>query len=159
MRIPKLDEETTMKAALYHLGRYAASRAGLAEVLARRAKRAEMRGAEVNEAEVKAVIAQVVEKLAKSGYLNDQLFVETKVAGLRRQGRSARQVALKLREKGVAGAEFDASPEAELAAARAYVKRRRLGKNAELYNKNLAALARAGFSLAIARQALESKEA
>jgi regulatory protein len=155
MRIPKLDAESTMKAALDYLGRYAASEAGLAEVLARRAVRARQLSLEVDEDEVKKTIGDVVKKLAKAGYLNDKLFAEAKITSLRRQGRSARQVAMKLKEKGVAGAEFDASPEAELEAAKAYIKRRRLGQSKERRDKDLAALARAGFSFDIAKKALD----
>lgn len=167
MRIPKLDPETFMKAALHYLERYAASQQGLERVLLRRITRAERLGVEVDHEQTHRIIRTVIEKLAAQGFLNDRLFAEGRVASLRRQGRSARQVKQTLQLKGIAAPladeMVDTSPLAEKAAAFRLAKRRRLGpfatpeKRDERKLQHMAALARAGFSHSIARWVVEGE--
>jgi len=156
-----------MKAALHYLERYAASRQGLETVLLRRIMRAERLGTEVDHAAAQQAIANVLEKLAAAGYLNDRIFAEGRVASLRRQGRSARQVRQTLQQKGIAPTladeVMDTSPTAEKAAAFRLAKRRRFGpfatpeKQAERRMQQMAALARAGFSQSIARWVVDGE--
>jgi regulatory protein len=101
--------------------------------------------------------------------LNDEAFAETRVRSLSRRGGSRRQIAAKLAAAGVAQttarqaltALEEEVPDAELAAAIAYAKRRRLGafrarpdETPERRRKDLMAMARAGFALDLARRAL-----
>ena len=99
-----------------------------------------------------------------SGLVDDRRFAEARAQSLRRKGRSARAVAAGLAAKGV-GRELVAQivivdPQIELETARAAAKRKRLGPwsrgdRAERRQKDIAALARAGFSLAIARAVVD----
>jgi regulatory protein len=92
--------------------------------------------------------------------VNDAAFTEQKITSLRRKGASARAITMKLREKGIK-AVIESSEDDELAAAQRYIKRKRLGPfrtrvAEDSKQKDIAALARAGFALPIARKALAS---
>ncbi len=164
-------------AALAHLSRYAATRAGLLRVLVRRidrwARAAVEDGAEphvvaADAARAHAAAAEVVARLAQSGTVDDAAFAGSRARSLARTGHSRRAVAAHLAARGVpteiARALPDA-PEAELAAAIAHAKRRRLGpfappaaqdtvEDPARRRRALAGFARAGFSQDIATRAL-----
>ena len=163
--------------ALYYLGRYAASEFSLRRVLENRLRRTErlnplFAGDEDLQERLRAAIDAIVEKHKKSGALNDAAFAEMKTAGWRRAGRSARAIRMRLGQKGVArgaieqalnkNTEDGDTEDAELKAALALAKRRKLGafrqKPAapDQSRKDLATLARAGFSLDVARHALKA---
>ena len=90
---------------------------------------------------------------------------------LGRAGRSRRAIADRLRAKGVAPAAIEAAlagldeerPEGDRAAAIALARRRRLGpfrapaQRVERRQRDIAALARAGFALALARRVIEAE--
>jgi regulatory protein len=115
-----------------------------------------------------AWIAELVERYIGSGVLNDARFAENLAAQLNARGKSARAISQKLSLRGVSQqlsselmtARREAEPDAELEAARTYVRKRRLGhlrdpeKRGEYRQKDLASLARQGFGFDIARQAL-----
>jgi len=155
------------KAALHYLERFASSAANLRRVLERRVRRAGLDEA-VDEAAGAALIDRIVERLCRAGLLDDARYAEAKAAALNRRGTSRRLIAGRLARQGVAegfitaalgGIEADTG-NADLAAACALVRRRRLGpyrapETREAHRaKDLAALARAGFSLDIARRVL-----
>nr|WP_281411526.1 regulatory protein RecX [Enterovirga sp. DB1703] len=114
--------------------------------------------------EVASTIAEVIQRLAQGGFLDDRSYAEAKVGSLLRRGASLRAVRSKLRGKGVgeetiAAALAGHSPD-ELALARRYAERRRLGPwrtrpDPKARDRDLASLCRAGFPYAIARAALE----
>lgn len=153
------------RVALRYLERYAGSTERVRRVLARRVKRsvAEL-GTDLEEG--LRAIDEVVAKLRRLGYLDDARFAGSRTRSLRKRGKSRRAVRAALSAQGVEPevierALGDEDEEAELEAARAFVKRRRLGphraedaREAER-QKDLARLARAGFSYAIAARALE----
>ncbi|MFA5040762.1 MAG: regulatory protein RecX [Bdellovibrionales bacterium] len=162
-------------AALQYLGRYAASEASLRRVLINRLRRAAMQNQDFREDEkrqetLRQAIEQIIEKHRKSGALNDAAFAETKVNSLRRTGRSQRAILQKLKAKGISttlikealdqNADEKSPEEAEMTAALALLRRRKMGpfrrtpENENIRRRELAALARAGFSLNIARRAL-----
>jgi regulatory protein len=99
-----------------------------------------------------------------SGLLDDARFAENLASRLQERGGSRRAIVQKLRQRGIAGGVADAtvtrSPAAELEAACAYVRRRRLGPHrpeAERQanrQRDLAALARQGFDHGTAVRAL-----
>jgi len=100
------------------------------------------------------MIDEVVAKLVRLGYVNDARFAEQRAKTLRKRGKSARAIRSALARQGVDSAVADDVIDEgdELAAARAYVRRRRLKGG----DKDLAKLARAGFSYDVARRALET---
>jgi regulatory protein len=159
--------------ALDYLGRYAASTRRLRQVLTRRIRRS-AEAHEFDPAPLLAELEQVIARLTRSGLLNDTAFAEMKARSLSRRGGSRRQIAAKLAASGVASVERtralealeEETPDAEFAAALAYAKRRRLGAfraraddSPERRRKDLAAMARAGFALDLARRALLGESA
>lgn len=148
-------------AALYYVQRYAATTASLRRVLQRRVQKARHAYPDFDAAPCAAWIDAVIGKFVQLGYVNDAAYAEQKVQSLRRKGVSAKVISVKLREKGVS-ADIMQDDETELTAARRLVKRKRLGvyRTRAVDNaaqKDLAALARAGFSHAIAKAALSDK--
>lgn len=154
------------KAALAYLERFASSAENLRRVLRRRLRRGAPDGA--NDEADEALIEAVVERLQRAGLLDDARYAEAKAASLNRRGVSRRSIAGRLARQGVAGelvaaalAEVSAATgDADLAAACALARRRRLGPyrepgtRAAQRDKDLAAFARAGFDLDVARRIL-----
>ncbi len=162
-------EATLHEAALAYLSRYAASRAGLTRALDRRCERwARAAGTEDAAAALPALrlaVREVVARLAAAGAVDDAAFAASRARSLGRSGRSRRAIAAHLAARGVAGDEARAAlpddPEAELAAALALARRRRLGPfrdpdTAADPRRELGVLARAGFAQDIAARALHT---
>lgn len=119
-------------------------------------------------AEVASWIDELIQRYLGSGVLDDARFAGNLAAQLGARGKSARAIAQKLSARGVASdvtaqllaARREQQPGAELEAARAYVRKRRLGPfrrpedRDAMRHKDLASLARQGFSFDVARQAL-----
>lgn len=149
--------------ALAYVNRFDVSASKLRKHLALRARKA---GADA--AQARGWIDELLERYLSSGVLNDERFARNLAAQLGARGKSGRAIAQKLSARGVAAdvtsqlmaARREQEPGAELEAARAYVRRRRLGpyRSAEerdaMRHKDLASLARQGFSFDVARQAL-----
>jgi regulatory protein len=157
-------------AALNYLARYAATEAGLARTLRRAvdrwAQRATADGADSETvaeqaAQARALVPGVVARLAAAGAVSDAAFAESRTRSLVRGGRSRRAVAAHLAAKGVGAETSRAALEAEemdeLAAALVLTRRRRIGAfrvgDGDRL-RELAMLARAGFSQAVASEAL-----
>jgi regulatory protein len=168
----KITSEYLHKAALFYLERYAASGEGVRRVLLRRVERAVREGIADREAAT-SLVEPVIIRLQKAGLLDDKAFAETKAISLFRQGRPPGVIRRRLSLLGVGEAEIEAALAAlqneegenmEIEAARTLVRRRRLGhfrseeKREEFRQKDLAALARAGFSFAVAKRALAGSE-
>ncbi|MDA1071978.1 MAG: RecX family transcriptional regulator, partial [Proteobacteria bacterium] len=127
-------------------------------------------GSAVDEEEAAAWIEAVVEKLQRAGALNDRAYAEGRVVSLRRQGESARGIAMKLGAKGVpretveAALELDEPENDDAAAAVAYARRRRLGpwrkpdEREERHDRDMAALARKGYRLELCRRVIEAQD-
>ena len=161
------------EAALAHLARFAATEAGLRRVLERRiarwARAAEAEGQSreaiaASAAALTAEIAGIAQSLVAAGAVNDAAFAESRARRLARSGHSRRAIAAHLAAKGIesetATAALPEGEEAELLAALAFCRRRRIGPFARVVPdaaarmKALAALARGGFAQGVARRAL-----
>ncbi|HYF07749.1 MAG TPA: RecX family transcriptional regulator [Acetobacteraceae bacterium] len=168
------DAAALREAALAHLARFAATEAGLRRVLERRvdrwARRAEAEGAArdavaAQAGEARRAAAEVARAMTASGAVDDATFAAARARRLARAGRSRRAIAAHLAAKGVAAAVADAAlpegPEAELDAALAFCRRRRIGPFAAAAPdpaarlKALGALARAGFARGVAERVLD----
>jgi regulatory protein len=156
------DGNSLYEAALNHLARYAATEIGLARVLARKVDRW-VRAQEDDAVEAgliaKAAIPAVIARVKAAGALNDQIFADSRARRLTREGKSRRAALAHLTAKGIKPADAEAAladdPARELAAACAFIKRRRagaFGSTADL--KVLGAMARAGYTQETARRAL-----
>lgn len=170
----RLDEAALREAALNYTTRYGGTAAAVTRILDRRIRRwadtllaaeepdREAIGAQA--AALRAAAARVVASLAELGAVNDAAFAESRARRLRRAGRSRRAVLAHLGAKGVSGVVAGAAvPEdetAELAAALAFARRRRVGPFARADAEEdrlrvLTVFGRAGFSGAVARRALD----
>jgi regulatory protein len=162
------DEAKLYEAALNHLARYAATEAGLARVLARKIDRwARLYAGEDADPETTATVARaaraaipkVLSRLKSASVLNDDVFAASRAKRLTREGKSRRGALAHLAAKGVAPGTasnvLSDDPERELAAACAYLRRRRAGPFGDAPElKILGAMARAGFTQGVARQAM-----
>ncbi len=176
-KIPTL--QSLENVALFYLSRFAASEGSLRRVLKNKLRRVALRNPQfaadqANQNQLCEAIEAIIQKHKKTGVINDEAYAGMKIASLRRAGRSARAIKQKLAQKGLArgtieqafdrGAEEENFEVAEFKAALSLAKRRRLGayrkskSDPEQNKKDLATLARAGFSLAIARRALNGLE-
>lgn len=161
------------RAALHYLERYSASAAMLRRTLQRWVtKRALARGEDP--AAFAETIEAVVGRAVAGGLVDDARFAAARLATLRRRGTSTRGASAKLAAKGVPREVVEAamrtesgdgeSEAAEVAAARAYARRRRLGPHrpaearGENRERDLAALARAGFRYDLARRIVEGED-
>lgn len=155
-------------AALHYLERFASSSGNLKRVLMRKVLRsARAHGTDPEAGE--RLVDDIIARYLRSGLLDDRAYAAQKAASLRRRGSSRYAIRGKLALKGVAGTLIDAtlageSETTELAAACALVRRRRLGplravaQRAAHRDKDLAALARAGFGLDLARRVLAAAD-
>lgn len=169
---PPVTAQWLERAALHYLERYGASSEMLRRTLRRRVdKRARARGEEAEP--YLPLIEETVARAVRAGLVDDARFAATRLATLRRRGTSTRGAGAKLAAKGIdrtliaatlAAEEEEAgeSRDHELEAARAYARRRRLGPfrpaadRAERRARDLAAMARAGFSIGLARDVIEA---
>jgi len=154
-------------AALHYLKRYAATVSQLKRVLLRKVDRS-LRFHGGDRTEALGWINELADKLIRNGLINDQAYAGQKAQSLRASGRSARVIAQKLRMKGVAPeivtqklAEATAEV-SEDTAARIWARKKRLGpfrrdaqSRQENRQRDLAALARAGFSFSTAKKIID----
>ena len=127
--------------------------------------------------EAKAMVEALIARLVDAGVLDDALVARERARVMHERGLPLRRIAQRLREKGLAATHIEAAlativegiqqeegeeaPDADTVAAQAYARRRRLGPHrppdlrAERRQKDLAALARAGFSFDIARRVID----
>lgn len=154
--------------ALDYLARFASSAANLRRVLKDKVERS-ARLHDTNREAGLAAIEALVGRLVAAGALDDRRFAEGRAQSLFRRGASRRAIAGKLAEKGVGEAEIAAAlasldeltADPDFVAAVAYAKRRRLGPfrtagRAPQRDKDLAALARAGFGFDVARRIVDA---
>jgi regulatory protein len=160
------------RAALHYLERYSASVAMLRQTLKRRVdKRCRLRGEDAG-AFAEAIEATVARAVG-AGLVDDARFTAGRLAALRRRGASARALSAKLAAKGVSREQVasamenereaaDEGVDLEEEAARAYARRRRLGPwrrpgTREAHrDRDLAAMARAGFGYGLGRRVIEA---
>lgn len=171
-KIPKKITETYLhNAGLYYLQRFSASAGHFRSVMMRKVRKSCAAHPEQDPAECAAMVDRLVEKFTSAGLLNDEIYARGMVSSLRRQGKSKRNILLKLAVKGLDAetaqtklAEFDTeegegSAQAELAAAATFARKKKLGPYArpgteDRRQKDFAAMARAGFSYDVAQKIL-----
>lgn len=158
--------------ALHYLARFASSAASLRRVLRQKVERSARDHGTDRDAGL-AAVERLIERFAETGIVDDARFAEGRAQSLFRRGTSRRATAAKLSEKGIGQDQIataldsldELSAEPELAAAAAYARRRRLGpfrppdSRAAHRDKDMAALARAGFTSDMARRVLDAPDA
>lgn len=165
------------RAALHYLERVASSSANLRRLLLRRVD-ASVRAHGTDPQEGREWVDALIQRYLRSGLLNDAMYAEMKASGLQRRGGSTRVIRQKLRARGLeeeqveqalTGLEGAAEGEAEWNAALAYARRRRLGgfrpdrglppeEARKRRDKDIAAMARAGFDLETARRIIDAED-
>lgn len=186
---PQPDARSLHDAAVRHLARYSATQAELLRVLARRIDRWARAAAAEPEATAASLAAarEVVAQMVAAGAVDDVAFAAGRARSLARAGRSRRAIGAHLAARGVPSALTAALPDdpvAELAAALAYARRRRMGPfraaidtsgddaldvagdhrgsdelgdrhpGSDQHRRELGRMARAGFAQPVAEQAL-----
>ena len=162
-----------MNKAVDYLGRYASSRHKLGQILQRFSSR---KLSEYDADDIAAAIQQTIDHCSQLGYLDDQQFAVTVARSQRRLGRSEVVIRRRLRQHALdddiiahALAEADESiVNGDLQAAIHFAKRRHLGPFAQRHSahhqrldahqwkqRDLGAMARAGFSMDISQQVLD----
>lgn len=160
------------RVALWYLERYPGSTARVRRALEKRVRRSvDELGTDPEDGQ--RAIESVIATLTRGGLLDDARFAASRIRVLRARGLSARAIAAKLRHQGIARGTIDAALAAhaeaegvdELTAARTFARKRRLGRHhrtpearSERREKDLAKLARAGFSFGIAQQVVDEDE-
>jgi regulatory protein len=166
----KATPEYLERSALFYLERYAAPAAQLRRLLlAKVAASARFHGTDA-EAGAEAV-ERLIGKLTRAGLLDEAGYAASRVRGLVRRGASARAISARLLQKGVPSEAIDQAlaglveeaRDPELAAALAYARRRRLGPyrtgpRVAHRERDLAALGRQGFDLAMARKVIDAED-
>lgn len=168
-KAPKRISKTYLEnAALYYLQRYATSAENLRRVLMRKVKRS----CSFHQTEVEdfsPLVDELVARYTNAGLVDDKTYAQAKVTSLRRQGHSGRSIIARLQVKGLTSSQIEAAmknvddgnEDAEIDAATAYARRKKLGPwrkkaltDPKDLQKEMAAMGRAGFSFDIARRAL-----
>ena len=165
-----------MNKAIDYLGRYASSRHKLAQILQRFATR---KLTDYDPDDIATAIQQTIDHFSKLGYLDDQQFAVTVARGQRRLGRSQAVIRQRLRQHALdddliaqALAEADENrANGDMQAAIRFAQRRRLGPFAQRRNarhqhldthqwkqRDLGAMARAGFSMSTSRLVLDHED-
>ena len=170
-KIPRKVSATSLEnAGLYYLGRFATSSENLRQVLVRRI----MRAAKHHDTDVEActqLVGDLIRRYLESGILNDDIYAQTQAASMNRRGASLRAIRARLLQKAVSSDIIDGAlavlagevGQPDLAAAIVYARKRRLGPyrrdtgKPENSDKELAALARSGFSYSLALRIVEAK--
>lgn len=168
-----MTRDELLAAAQRHLALYPTTRANLRRVLLRKIGKAGPLDGSARE-EAAKLVDEVIETVSRLGWIDDEAFTESKVKGLVRRGVSKRAIEARLTQKGVSsdlirskleeyGQDGEEPRDAEHTAACAFVRRHKLGPyraddetRAALRQKDLARMARAGFSFDQARKALDA---
>lgn len=160
-------------AALHYLERFASSEDNLRRVLLRKVRRSANHHG-TDPADGAEIVEDLIRRFRETGLLDDDVYAEGRARSLRERGQSARAIRAKLMQKGIdaasaeqaiAGIDGADASGAEWQAAVTYARKRRLGpfadpaRRAERREKDMAALARAGFSFDIAQEVVDAERA
>ncbi len=157
-------------AALHYLKRFPSSSGNLRRVLWRKVRRAEGFAA-ADEAELKLLVEQVTQRVIDAGLVDDEAYGKLLAQSLHNRGLPLRAIAGRLREKSLPAELIerclarlrDAHSDVDELAAWTLARRKRLGpfrKDATLRQakrqRDLAAMARAGFGYDVARRIIDA---
>ncbi len=161
----KITESYLANSGLYYLQRFPASTAQFRRVMMRKISKSLKHHEEPEENKALEMLDAVTDKFIEYGYLNDPAYAKGLVKSLRNRGTSQAKISAKLREKGIQGdllnqaLHVENPREEDLKSALIYLKKKRRGiftlrDKENAHEKDLAALARQGFSYDVANTAL-----
>ncbi len=165
--VPAVTPETLMRMASYYLARTSASTSRLREVLERKIRRrCELRAAPLPEpVAMRAMIDAVVERLTRAGLLDDAAYGRGRAAALARKGWPAWRIRTELQRQNIdAGGEglaeavdLDADAQATRLAQRKRLGPYRPGAREPYRDRDIRALARAGFPVSVAKRVVDGE--
>ncbi len=170
--VRKMTENRLANIALHYLERYSSSEQNLRQVLERRVMKAAHAHPETDIDEAKGWIDALIVRYVEVGLLNDGAYAEAKTRSGLERGEAPRVIAMKLAQKGVSKEISDAAlenlsedfPNPELRAALTLVRKKRIGpyrideeKRKEMREKDLAKMARAGFSYDMTKRMIDAE--
>ncbi len=160
--IPPLDAAALERLALRYVERFATTRGKLADYLGRKIRE---RGWDGDPADPRGL----AQRMADLGYVDDQMYAESKAAALARKGLGARRVTMALRQARVEEADTEAlAPaihERAREAALTFARRKRIGPfgpptdDRAIRDRQLAAMMRAGHGFDLSRRIVHARDA
>jgi regulatory protein len=154
-----LDAAALERLALRYVERFATTRGRLTDYLVRKIRE---RGWDDGAAAAPADPAELAQRMADLGYVDDRAFAEQRAAAMQRRGLGARRVAGAFREAGIDEGDADAVAPAiadrAVESALAFARRKRIGPygsgegDRKLHDKQLGAMLRAGHRFDLARK-------
>lgn len=175
-KVPKkVSPEYLERAALFYLERYSSSAENLRRVLDRKVRRSIHEHGAPEAIEAAQWIAALVAKLQHNSLLNDRAYAIGRVRRLYAEGKALGRIRQILAAKGIAKPDIEAAlerlqveaegPVSDLPAAISYARRRKLGpyradpaERTAMRQKDMGALARRGFSQAVALKVLSAAD-
>lgn len=162
----KITSNRLYNIALYYLSRYDASTGKVRQMLKRRLMQAQMKLEEIP-TEAPQWIEDIIGRLVDLGYINDKRYGENQVRQLSEVGKSTRFIVMKLNQAGLDADLIETlvsnTESNDLERAKKIVRKKKLGiyrpedMRLDYYKKDLATLARAGFSYETAVSALKDE--
>ncbi len=172
-RPKKISERYLYNSGLAYLQRFPSSSANFRTVMIRKINRSCKHHEDQSLEECVELLDKTVEKFIELGLLNDAEYLRGMVISLRRRGQSARQIEMKLKQKGMDSniiieelrshdeSEYRDEYNGDLHAALTFARKKRIGPYdvTERYEfeKALAIMARAGYSFDVAKKTISIK--
>lgn len=162
-KVPKkITESYLTNSGQFYLERFTASKAQFRRVMGRKIYKSCQAHPEQDREACNILLEKVIEKFERAGFLNDAGYAKGLARSLSARGWPKKRIAMRLREKGISGEQIenvweDEEPQADLVQAVRMMKRKKLGAfadKAKEHDKQLAAMARAGFDYETASRAL-----
>ena len=155
-----MDEKKLLKYAIDYLSKYDSSKNNLVNVLKRKILRLKIKNFEKRK--LIDVIQSIIIKLEKNKFIDDDRYSSTKILSLSNSGKSKNFIFNYLIKKGVNKSQIrnnltlmeQDNDNWELNSAKIFAKKKKLLEKNQSYEKNLAKMARAGFSYDICKKIL-----
>ena len=155
------DYKLLMKYAINYLSKYSSSKANLEIILKKKIRRLQIEN--IDKVNLYHNISKIITVLEKNKFIDDINFAESKMRGFVYQGKSKNFIKSFFSKKGIDKHISNKIIEDldkenlnwEIESARKFASKRNILKNIEHRNKNLAKMARAGFSYEISKKILD----
>ncbi len=155
-----MDEKKLLKYAVDYLSKYDSSKVNLFNVLKRKILR--LKTTNYEKGKLINIIESIITKLEKNKFIDDNRYSSTKILSLSNSGKSKNFIFNYLLKKGVNKTQIQNNLNLmqqdndnwELNSAKIFAKKKKLLEKNQSYEKNLAKMARAGFSYDICKKIL-----
>ena len=156
------DKLKLMKYAIDYLSKFSSSKKNLERILKSKIMRLKIE--KKDKPELYNSIPEIILKLENNKFINDENYTLSKIRVLAQQGKAKAFIKNYLIQKGIEKeiiSEYlskyeNINPDWEVDSANIFVRKKRIIKSAENYQKNLNRMARAGFNYSISSKILEN---